>query len=48
MLDTIIVEFKLDYRTYDQVKEESRKCLENKIDALAPGCGIDPNTPLRT
>ncbi|MDA0525481.1 methylcobamide:CoM methyltransferase MtaA [Methanococcoides alaskense] len=31
--------------TYDQVKEEAKKCLTDGVDVLAPGCGIAPRTP---
>lgn len=31
--------------TDEEVKREARKCLEEGIDVLAPGCGIAPKTP---
>ncbi|WP_292486905.1 methylcobamide:CoM methyltransferase MtaA [Methanohalobium sp.] len=34
-------------RSYDDVKNEAKNCLEEGVDILAPGCGIAPNTPLK-
>jgi [methyl-Co(III) methanol-specific corrinoid protein]:coenzyme M methyltransferase len=34
-------------RSYDDVKNEAKNCLEEGVDVLAPGCGIAPNTPLK-
>lgn len=31
----------------EEVKNEAKKCLEGKIDILAPGCGIAPKTPIK-
>lgn len=47
MIGNISTSNTLYAKTPDDVVKEAFQCLDAKIDVLAPGCGIAPETPLR-